>query len=155
MKKLLILAAVLVLASVLTAQRTTRRSLKAEPKSIENASAPVDTVLSPDEHTVDINGYDKPLRSRRETFFATNNSERHLEGVAFTITYLDRAGRQLHKATHNLAADIPPAETRQLSYRSWDEQQAFYYIRSAVPERAQQATPYDVRITIDTLFFSR
>lgn len=155
MKKIiffLIAAAVLPLA----AQRTTRRNLHAQEAAEPAAAAAVfDTVVPAEPHLVNVNGYDKPLRSRRETFFATNNGKRHIGAIAFTIKYYDTSNRLLHSVSHNLPAAIPPAETRQLSVRSWDVQNTFYYHRSAVPERAAQATPYDVSITVDTIFYAK
>lgn len=155
MKKLLILA---ILASILplAAQRTTRSKLRPEPVAdhSETSAAPtVDTVVPTEAHLVDLNGYDKPLRSRRETFFTTNNGEREVCALAYTIKYYDTAGRMLHSASHHSATSIPPTETRQLSIRSWDAQNAFYYRLSTAPERVAQATPYDVRITVDTIFY--
>lgn len=141
------------------AQRTLRGKLRAAKHAeipSDTVSTSLDTVVvAPGEHLLDINGYDKPLRSRRETFFATNNSNRAVAAIAFTITYLDGSDRQLHAASHHSAVSIPTRETRQLSLRSWDVQNAFYYRRSSVPQRADQATPYDVRISVDTIFYVR
>ena len=58
----------------------------------------------------------------------------------------------LHSASHNVGADIPAGETRQMSIPSWDKQFSFYYRRSTTSQRAEQATPYDVSIKVDTLF---
>lgn len=136
------------------AQRTTRGGLV--PQQSAQTGAPVseatDTIVAPEPHIVDINGYDKPLRSRREVFFATNNSGRGIEALAFTIDYYDTKNRQLHKAHHNVNVDIPAGETRQVSVRSWDSQCNFYYIHSAVPQRVEKATAYRVTIAVDTLF---
>lgn len=158
MKKtsLFLMLAIAVCVSVL-AQQTTRKGLKALPKaetekSTTTVAEALDTIVSPDANAFDINGYDKPLRSRRETFFATNNSGKRLDAMAFTIRYYDNKRRMLHSASHRVSVDIPSGETRQVSLRSWDPQFNFYYIRSAVPQRATQATPYDVTITVDTLF---
>lgn len=142
-------------ALVAGAQRTTRKALKAETPSPVSTQTCVDTLVAPAPHTVDLNGYDKPLRSHNETFFATNNGKSDITGMAFTITYLDSSHREMHKAHHNIRTDIPAGETRQIAVRSWDKQQSFYYVRSTVPTRAQQATPYDVKIQIDTLFVGR
>lgn len=148
-----------ILALATTAQNTTRRGLKpaAEPSAMaaDKKATLTDTVVSPEAHTIDINGYDKPLRSRRETFFATNNSKRTTEAIAVTITYFDKSHRQLHERKASLPLVIPAGETRQASLKSWDSQLSFYYIRSSVPARAEQATPYEVKITVDTIFFAR
>lgn len=159
MKEFLSLCLVAAVVIGAGAQRTLRGKLRAA----ELADSPADTVrtsldtvvVAPGEHLLDINGYDKPLRSRRETFFATNNSDRAVAAIAFTITYLDGSNRQLHAASHHSTTSIPARETRQLSLRSWDVQNAFYYRRSTVPQRADQATPYDVRISVDTIFYVR
>lgn len=159
MKKILILALASMAALAPLAQRTTRTT-RTNLRKAADVSAPAtqpvpDTVVAPADHTVDVNGYDKPLRSRRETFFVTNNDTRAVQALAFTIEYLDESGRQLHSASHHVEVDIPAAETRQVSVRSWDTQQSFYYRRSTAPARVEQATPYDVKIAVDTIFFAR
>ncbi len=160
MKKisLITLLTLFVAAGVITAQRTTRRNLivTRDDRTVTSAAhVYTDTLASPEPHLVDINGYDKPLRSRRETFFVTNNGSRAVEGVALTIKYYDTRQRMLHSASHNVRVDIPPTETRQVNLSSWDKQFNFYYRNSAVPRHASHAVPYDVAITIDTLFVSR
>lgn len=152
--KRLILFIVIFVAVVALAQNTVRRGLRVQKEvSQPEAAVAFDTVLPVGKHAVDIKGYDKPLRSRRETFFVTNTGNRPLSRIAVTLTYTDSKGRQLHTASHNLAAVIPAGETRQVGLRSWDVQQAFYYTRSEVPVRASQATPFDVAIAVDTLFY--
>lgn len=153
MKYISLSAIVLATAITAAAQTTTRQRLRtAQPAAASATITAVDTIARPEPHIVDVNGYDKPLRSRRETFFVTNNSRRDLRGLAFTITYYDSARRMLHSASHNVGADIPAGETRQMSIPSWDKQFNFYYRRSATSQRAEQATPYDVSIKVDTLF---
>ncbi len=152
--KRLILFIVIFVAVVALAQNTVRRGLRVQKEvSQTEAAVAFDTVSPVGKHAVDIKGYDKPLRSRRETFFVTNTGNRPLSRIAVTLTYTDSKGRQLHTASHNLAAVIPAGETRQVGLRSWDVQQAFYYTRSEVPVRASQATPFDVAIAVDTLFY--
>lgn len=158
MKTFLILLAGGLMALTAYAQTTTRHGLKPKSDAVEaaaTASALIDTVANPAAHTVDINGYDKPLRSRRETFFVTNNGDRPTSSLAVTITYYDSSRRQLHSRHASLPLVIPVGETRQASLKSWDEQLSFYYLRSAVPSRAEQATPYDVKISVDTIFYAR
>ena len=156
-KLFILICGILTLAT--TAQNTTRRGLKpaAEPSAMaaDKKAALTDTVVSPEAHTIDINGYDKPLRSRRETFFATNTGEGTVGRLAFTISYFDTDGRLMHRASHNVDAPIPAGETRQIGLRSWDTQQAFYYERSAAPARTEQATPYRVSIAVDTVFVNK
>lgn len=154
MKKFFFLLLIFSAATAAYADRSTRRNL--HPQSTEDTTPPAavyDTLAAPDASAVSVNGYDKPLRSRRETFFTTNNTDRNLARIAFTIRYFDARQRQFHQTKHNIPADIPAGETRQISVPSWDPQFNFYYIRSTIPQRAQQATPYDVRIKVDTLLF--
>lgn len=154
MKKFFFLFLILSVTTVAYADRSTRRNLR--PRTSESSTVPAalyDTIAAPDASSISVNGYDKPLRSRRETFFTTNNSDRNVARIAFTIRYFDARQRQLHQSAHNIPADIPAGETRQISVPSWDPQFNFYYIRSAIPQRAQQATPYDIKISIDTLFY--
>lgn len=152
------------MAFVAVAQRTTRKALRPMPEideieAVEETDTAValiyDTIVAPPLTLIDINGYDKPLRSRRETFFATNNSKRPIASIAFTINYYDTRQRQLHAASHRQDIEIPANQTRQISLRSWDAQQSFYYVRSTLPQRVQQATPYEVTITVDTIFINR
>jgi len=153
MKRLLILLCVGSMLCPLPAQRTSRRNLSPAQEDVDGPAPVVcDTIVLPRPHVVDINGYDKPLRSRRESFFVTNNSDSTVCGIAFTINYFDTQRRQLHSDKKNIVVELPAGETRQVSYSSWDKQQSFYYVRSAVPQRAEQATPYEVTIRVDTLF---
>lgn len=155
MKHSFLIAATLITLSV-AAQTTTRTRLRPKATANENTavqSAPaLDTIAVPTPHSVDINGYDKPLRSRRETFFVSNNTDKKLQAIALTITYFDSSRRQLHRRSEHILVEIPAGETRQAALRSWDIQQSFYYSRSAVPARTSQATPYEVSITVDSLF---
>ena len=140
-------------------RKTTAKNLRpAKLPASSNAAAVPDTIpLDTLEErglagAIRLSGYDKPLRSRRETFFATNTGEGTVGRLAFTISYFDTDGRLMHRASHNVDAPIPAGETRQIGLRSWDTQQAFYYERSAVPARTEQATPYRVSIAVDTVF---
>ena len=141
-------------APMLVAQRTTRANLRpAQPQTAESSEAPAPYALvTPGVETLRVSGYDKPLRSRRETFFVTNHAESEAVRLALTIEYLDASGRQLHKRSAAVDCEIPAGETRNLSLPSWDKQQSFYYTHSTVPTRTEQATPYDVRISVDTLY---
>ena len=130
MKNFSFLVLLLVCSTAVFAERTTRRNLKpaVTGDEISQSVTAYDTVATPDASVISVNGYDKPLRSRRETFFATNNSTADIERIAFSIRYFDSKQRLLHQTVHN--------------------------VRAAIPQRAQQATPYDVRISVDTLFFN-
>lgn len=143
---------ILCISAVAVAQISTRRNLTPAAAQVSAPVYATDTIVAPAPHTVDINGYDKPLRSRRETFFVTNNSASPIAALAVTVTYFDSARRQLHSRKAHLPLNVPAGETRQAAIKSWDAQQTFYYIHSAVPARSTQATPYDVTISVDTLF---
>jgi len=148
------LAAVTAVESV--AQRTTRRNLHATSAPAAAAASASDgglrVIASPGTSEVTVRGYDKPLRSRRETFFVTNNlKDETLRRLYITFTYLDGSGRMLHSESREVECELPPAETRQMNVPSWDVQQNFYFVRSTVPARAAQATPFDVKITVDSI----
>lgn len=136
-------------------QNTTRQGrLRAREAAQTQSSEPAGSrvIVSPDQQVLRVSGYDKPLRSRRETFFASNRgSTDTIHALILTMTYSDADGKMLHKRHERVSCEIPPQETRQLSLRSWDTQQAFYYVRSEVPTRAQQATSFDVVLTVDSL----
>lgn len=153
MKNLPVILALLI-AMTCTAQRTTRRGLHAIKPDTETACPAVsyDTVAAPSTDIIEVKGYDKPLRSRRETFFATNTGSDTIRRIAFTISYYDLDKKLLHRASHNVRADIPSGESRLVGVRSWDVQQSFYYHGSTVSHRSNKATPYDVTITVDTVF---
>lgn len=87
-------------------------------------------------------GYDKPLRSSKETFFITNNTDRTMSGVTLYITYLMPDGRQLNKRFVRLSCNIPPGETRIADIESWDKQKSFYYEKSDAGKKG--GTPYTV-----------
>lgn len=152
---LLTLAALAAIA--MCAQKTTRRNLKPIEPAVVTAevSSATDTVASPEAHTVDLNGFDKPLRSKRETFFVTNNSARRVKAISVSLKYFDTDRNMLHARNEYIAIDIPTGETRQASLPSWDKQQSFYFRHSAVPARATVATPFDVTAEVDTIFFCK
>lgn len=157
MRSLIVIAAI-VAAMVCAAQRTTRQQLhpRAEAATATaEVKPPYDTVVAPGADRVEVKGYDKPLRSRRETFFATNTGDMPVRRIAFTISYYDLDKHLMHRASHNVEADIPAGETRMVGVRSWDVQQAFYYTRTQVGAKNPKGTPYDVEIAVDTLFVGR
>lgn len=99
-----------------------------------------------------ISGYDKPLRSSRETMFVTNNDTLStIVRLVLTLDYTDDFGQQLHRRSQSVTAQIPPCQTRIISIPAWDTQQTFYYRGSNPPKRAR-AYRYDVKISTDTIF---
>lgn len=79
--------------------------------------------------------------------FVTNHTGRQIDGVTFTIDYFDLSGRKLHSRTLTVRTTIPAGETRQVSFRTWDRQQSFYYRLSSKPRRAD-GTPFEVAVKI-------
>ena len=124
--------------------RTTRRNLHRSATTIAN-TAVADTI-TPSSGMLVLSGYDKPLRSSRESIFATNRSRRTISSVTLQIEYIDAKGRQLHSRDVTLAVRIPPGETRQLTFASWDKQHAFFYNLSGKP-RTSAGSPYSIRAT--------
>lgn len=154
MNKLFAIPLIALLACGITAhaQRTTRTRLKpAEHVALSDnhkAANTSDTIFQCD-GLMEMSGYEKTLRSRKETFFMTNRSDRPVAGIRLTLEYSDMQGRQLHKRTADIACDIPAGETRLLSVPSWDLQQAWYYFRSKPVRTNAQATPYKVSYDIE------
>lgn len=130
--------------------KTTRRNLKAATA----ATAAVDTSLMTEAtDSLSISGYDKPLRSTQETLFVTNRCRSAINMVSITITYTSVNGEMLHRRNVNLPCSIPAGETRQLAFRSWDRQQAYYHHATRVIPRSQKAIPYRTEITLNGAIF--
>ncbi len=149
MKKLigLILLAVMI-CSVADGKRISTTRKKLIPIETKSAADTIATEIAPPS-AVTLSGYDKPLSSRNETFFATNHLDKTIKGIYITINYTDNDGRQLHKQSRWVDTDIPAGETRQLSIRSWDKQHSFYYRLSKKPR--SQATPFSITAAVDYL----
>lgn len=111
------------------------------------AGNPRDTLPAIGLDSLILAGYDKPLRSRRETMFVTNRTGRRLTRLFLSIRYCDTSGRQLHQRIVETGVDIPSGETRMISFPSWDRQLTFVYIHSEQPVRSR-ATPYDIKVTV-------
>lgn len=134
-------------------QRTTRGNVNGRAVRAEQAAILPDSAIVPDSAAILLFGYDKPLRSRRETVFVTNRTDFDINAVSVTTQYLDSKGRQFHETTRRVRADIPAGSTRKLDWPSWDTQQSFYYVGS---KRSRvSGTPYRVRQSVDTIFVSR
>lgn len=108
--------------------------------------SPYDTIV-PALGTVRISGFEKTIRSRKESFFMTNNSVDTLQSVHLDIEYRDTRGRQLHKRTLWIEVAVPPGQTRRCDIPSWDRQQTFYYKIHPRPRR-NDAVPFDVSISV-------
>lgn len=129
----------------------TTRPVKA-PRTVKSGAVTavtVDTIAAGDS-TMRLAGYDKPLRSRHETIFATSMVDDTVCGLTFTVTYADMQGRTLHEREVTVNALIPPRATRKLDFPSWDRQLTFYYHLGAQP-RSSAAIPYDVTMRVRAL----
>lgn len=137
-----------VIPSVMLSQRTTRPRLK----PTETASAPsvsYDTIFTAADSTVlSFNGYEKTLRSSRESFFITNRTDSLIDRLTVELTYLDMQGRMLDRRTADIDLTVAPGETRKADIRSWDTQNVMYYYRSPRPRSSSQATPYRLKIRL-------
>lgn len=111
-----------------------------------------DTILAPDTTAVRLSGYDKTLRTTRESFFVTNSlpDSVAIVGLELIFDYTDMSGRQLHNVERKVKCYIPRGQTRRLDVASWDKQQTFYYYLSNPPKRTQ-ATPYRVKSIVKSV----
>lgn len=137
----------LALGNVVFAQRTTRTRLKTQVNPSAHTKERVDTLatVATDSLAVVFSGYEKTLRSSRESVFVTNRTSSHINEITFLITYHDMQGRALHRRHINVSASIAPNQTTKVDFPSWDTQKVFYYHLSPEP-RTKQATPYSVKI---------
>lgn len=108
------------------------------------AEAPVEPFDTIRPGFIRCSGYDKPNSSLRETFFVTNLDSLGVAGIGLEFEYYDMEGRQLHRASHELAIDVPAGETRAVSVSSWDRNNAFHYYRSEAPKR-RRSSAYKVK----------
>lgn len=145
MTRLFLLALTLMLLGTATASGRKRVTTRPKLKRIEAVDTTTlrDTLADAQLDSVVISGYDKPLRSMRESLFVRNATDRRLTSVTMSIDYLDMHGRQLHHTDITLPVDIPAGETRQVSFTSWDRQMTFVYYRS---ERSRNSRAVAYRI---------
>jgi len=154
----LIIAISSIIAETIYAQRivTTRRHLKVDtaaiaiPDTAQNVIS--DTLVSPPDGVIQFCGYEKALRSSKETIFITNLTDSIIAKATFTIDYLDTDNRLIHSRRICQKLNIPPSQTRRYDLPSWDTQKSYYYIHGAKPRKS--ATPYDVRIKPDTVILT-
>lgn len=152
----LIAISVLICVPMVSADNTLRgKRLKVSADARDAASGIIahegilcDTLYNPSRDSVQIAGYDKPLRTYRETLLLTNATARDISGLAITVTYIDMQQRQLHARTDTLCSSVPSGETRMIHLSTWDKQHSYYYHRGQRP-RTANVTPYDVKCHID------
>lgn len=131
-------------------QRTTRNKLKVQSSTAASDTAGIytDTIwCGKSAPGIVISGYDKPLRSTSESLFMTNNTTDTIKSIRLQMNYYDNKHRQLHSREVTLNCVIPPGETRNTYFRSWDRQHSFYYHKSARPRNAV-GEPYDVKYRV-------
>ncbi len=151
MKPLVIIATLTVIAAALPseAQRSTRQRLKSAPAAAATANAPYDTIFTEADSTAfAFSGYEKTLRSTRESFYVSNHTDSVIDRITVEVTYLDMQGRMLDRRTADIDITIEPSETRKAELRSWDSQKVMYYYRSPKPRSSAQATPYKLKIRL-------
>ena len=156
-RAILFTALCLLPVSGLYAQRTTRRPLRVRQhvEAVADSAAlmQLDTIFSPGA-LVAVSGYEKPLRSLRETMHVTNlDSLRPLCSISVDIVYLDVDSAQVHHRRLDLDCDIPPGETKMIAFRSWDVQNRFYYVCGPKPRSA--AYPFSIRLNILSASYPR
>lgn len=123
-----------------SAKRTIRRNLRSpDTRPVPELALSVDTAM------IAIDKYDKPLRSRHESFFATNRTDNHVSFLKVRLQYLSLQGDTIHEAVRVLECDLPPRSTRRLTFPSWDKQLTLYYFLTDRPSRLH-GTPYKVNI---------
>ncbi|MCM1092359.1 MAG: hypothetical protein NC421_00210 [Lachnospiraceae bacterium] len=128
--------------------RTTRGKLKAAVKdNAEFKIEEVDTLQVIPADSLSVSGYDKALRSGRESLRVANRYSRRVGGVVIDIVYRGvNGGEMLHARRLRLSCDIPSGETRQLEWSAWDKQNRYYYHDTRVTPRSVKAVPYQVDI---------
>ncbi len=130
-----------------SAQRTTRSKLRPAVSEQSKAKADFDTVFTAaDSAQIIFSGYEKTLRSTKESFFVNNRTDSLIDRLIIAISYKDMSGRELDRRTAEIDITVEPAATRRVDLPAWDKQKVFYYYLSPAP-RSGRATPYKVTIT--------
>lgn len=128
---------------------TTRRGLKTEHQSTAPFSPRPRQTVTVADSAVKFAGFDKPLQSLNESLFLTNLSDFHFNTVYITLDYFDRHNRKLHSRSQTVIADIPPGETRLLTFPSWDRNKSFYYTGGRTPRG--KSTGFTVKCRLDSV----
>lgn len=151
-------AAVVSAGADVSAQTTTRKGKLVRRVVTEATTTNADTTEAAEvvlRHDVDsvligerlsLRGYDKPLRSLRESIFVTNRFDSPISGFAIDVEYTDGRGEMLHRRMISVKCDVPPGETRQLYVPAWDRHYTYYYKSTRIRKHAPDAVPYDVTI---------
>lgn len=107
-----------------------------------------DTVAAPPADSIAVDGFEKPLRSMRESMTIHNNTSRAVEAVELDMVYTDTGGRMIHRARHTVSAAVPAGESRRIDVPTFDSSATFYYRHSKRPRYTSHATPFDVDVTV-------
>lgn len=129
---------------------TMRKHLHRSGVAVEEIATAMDTVTDP-AGRLRFCGYEKALRSNNETLFIQNRCDSTLAEISFRIDYLDSQQRKIHTRRVRKSVFIPAHETRRIDIPSWDRQKSYYYVKGERPRKS--ATPYDVTVSADTLFY--
>lgn len=150
MKRLPLILLLLIVAVAAQGKKTRTTHSGRLQRAEQSVTATVDVVpaIIPDSGDIILAGYDKPLRTRRETVLATNHRAHAVDSLFLTIRYIDADGRQLHERTVAIGQTIPAGETRQLQFPTWDVQQSYYYYLSTPP---RAGIPYRILARVDSL----
>mgnify|MGYP006964117906 FL=1 len=144
MRHLLLIMAIALLAvtSAHARKQSTSRNVRHATTALLQVGPSRDTIAVTDT-AVRLSGYDKPLRATRESLFVTSSLDDTIRALRVKLDYYDMSGRRLHSRDVDITADIPPADTRCVDFKSWDTQKSFYYHLGPKPRRGT-ATPYKV-----------
>ncbi len=139
-----IVAALSLCCTSAMADRTTRKGLKLKKETTTELKADYDTIdVTKDIKAVRLSGFDKPLRSKYETMFVSNETNDTIYGLVLSLRYTDTRGGELHSREVTVECEIAPEATKQASFKTWDVQSSFYYKLSQKPRRSD-GTPFDV-----------
>ncbi|MCH5247863.1 MAG: hypothetical protein J1E99_06860 [Muribaculaceae bacterium] len=145
----IIILAILILTGIMdsVAQKTTRKGLKRlQTEVVAEETVELDTIRYPGDN-LSLSGYEKPLRSRKETLHVTNNLPFDIVELQFNIIYVDYKGEELHSRKVKLIQNLPAFATQLVSFPTWDIQNRFYYRNGPVPK--SDAYPYDIMMSVD------
>ncbi len=134
-------------------QRTTRQGLT---ERVQYAYQTSDTLAADPDSLITFSGYDKTLRSHKETVLAFNGSKDTITALTIMITYMDMQGHQLHVRRVTLRQPLPPGERRMFTFASWDKQNSYYFHRTEPGRlRYQSVTPYRVNVKVLRAYIAR
>ena len=153
MASISLLALAFALPSTARRQRTTRHGLT---ERLQYSYQVSDTLAANPDSLITFSGYDKTLRSHKETILAFNGSKDTITALSIKLTYLDMQGHQLHVRHVTLRQPLPPGERRMFTFPSWDKQNSYYFHRSEPGRlRYQSVTPYQIKIKALRAYITR